>query len=70
MNTASLLIAVTNGPVREGKSVGNNSKVLCRSALDAAFLTAYSAEFVIHCISPLLRPLFRSRFLPAPAVHV
>lgn len=51
MNTASELIAATSGPVREGKSVGNSNRVSCRSLLDAAYFTAYSAELVIQSTS-------------------
>lgn len=49
MNAASELIAATNGPVKEGRSVGNSNKLSCR--LLAAYVRPGLAIFVIHCTS-------------------
>lgn len=49
MNAASELIAATNGPVREGKSVGNINKESCK--LFAAYVKPGLAMFVIHITS-------------------
>lgn len=71
MNAASALIAPTNGPVREGKSVGNSNKLACRCF--AAYVRPGSAMFVIHCTSEGVRlePLFPSRgFWLDPSGHV